>query len=243
MEDSFMSEEYVSINYLFIKKFNPKFISDLINYSLNIGCTTNKDGDVSLCNYSSKNTNWDIIFNSNITDAIKNISKNNAGSFQLWYKDTDFMLQINLKGKIDPNIQHIAISFDPLFFREYDENSRLFSEFNVKNTIELSIELYKFTKALYIYGEGENSISDEYNIKLTKDELIGGAVKNLFWINILSPPFVKIIGREKLLSAPAWKIEGLADGGILLVLAPNPLNVIEVNKKKAEVEKHLGLKK
>ncbi len=238
-----MSDEYVSINYLFIKKFNPKFISDLINYCLNIGCTTNKEGNVSLCNYSSKNTNWDIIFNSNITDAIKSISKNNAGSFQLWYKDTDFMLQINLKGKIDPNIQHITISFDPLFFREYDESSRLFSEFNVKNTIELSIELYKFTKALYVYGGRENSISDEYNIKPTKDELIGGAVKNLFWINILSPHFVKIIGRKKLLSAQTWKVEEMGDGGILLILTPNPLNVNEVDKKKAEVERHLGLGK
>lgn len=37
----------------------------------------------------------------------------------------------------------------------------------------------------------------------------------LFWANFLGPKFVRKLGREKILNAPAWKVSDLDDGGLL----------------------------
>jgi hypothetical protein len=44
----------------------------------------------------------------------------------------------------------------------------------------------------------------------------------LYWVNFFGPPYVRQLGREKILKAPAWQIEELPDGGLLYVLASSP---------------------
>jgi hypothetical protein len=44
----------------------------------------------------------------------------------------------------------------------------------------------------------------------------------LYWANFFGPPYVRQLGREKILKAPAWRIEELPDGGLLYILASSP---------------------
>ncbi|WP_448600889.1 hypothetical protein [Thermoflexus hugenholtzii] len=44
----------------------------------------------------------------------------------------------------------------------------------------------------------------------------------LYWANFFGPPYVQKLGREKILKAPAWRIEELPDGGLLYILASSP---------------------
>jgi hypothetical protein len=46
-------------------------------------------------------------------------------------------------------------------------------------------------------------------------------VPDLYWLTLFGPPYVKLFGRERLLSAPAYKVEELAYGGITLQLTPS----------------------
>lgn len=43
----------------------------------------------------------------------------------------------------------------------------------------------------------------------------------LFWLNYIGPPYAELIGRERLLSAPAWRAECVGEG-ILIEVAPDP---------------------
>jgi hypothetical protein len=45
----------------------------------------------------------------------------------------------------------------------------------------------------------------------------------LFWANFFGPQLADAIGRKQLEAAPCWRRQPLADGGLLLVFSPNPL--------------------
>jgi hypothetical protein len=45
----------------------------------------------------------------------------------------------------------------------------------------------------------------------------------IYWANYFGPDYVERLGRDKLLSAPSYKIKQLSDGGLLLLTAPSPL--------------------
>ena len=47
------------------------------------------------------------------------------------------------------------------------------------------------------------------------------AVPGFYWLNYFGIPFVKLIGREALLSAPAYKVEPVGDG-VLIALSESP---------------------
>ncbi len=75
------------------------------------------------------------------------------------------------------------------------------------------------------------------------------SAEHITWLTFFGPELVKKFGREKLLSAPAYKIEQFSDGGILLMSGPTPFG----NKKSEyfeewssiecqdKIAKHLGL--
>jgi hypothetical protein len=44
----------------------------------------------------------------------------------------------------------------------------------------------------------------------------------LYWANFFGPPYVRKWGRDRILKAPAWRVEELPDGGLLYVLASSP---------------------
>jgi len=41
---------------------------------------------------------------------------------------------------------------------------------------------------------------------------VSRALPGLYWINYLGPPYVELIGRQRLLAAPAWSVRALGDG-------------------------------
>jgi hypothetical protein len=54
------------------------------------------------------------------------------------------------------------------------------------------------------------------------DEFQTGELKALHWFNILGPHFVEKIGREKILNAPAWQIQELPEGSVVVRLSQHP---------------------
>jgi hypothetical protein len=66
----------------------------------------------------------------------------------------------------------------------------------------------------------------------------------IYWVNFFGPSVVENYGgKSKFLNAPCWKVEELDDGGILLILYPNPLNPEKPEKREIQnnVLKYFGL--
>lgn len=239
--------ENLYIAFLFAEQFNSIIIHDVLKRLFYVGCHTNKNGNLPHIEYKSLETYWHTKSGS-INEATDSISKSNRGAIStLWYKDLDFSIFINLDdSSFESGIPNITLSVEPVYFTEdEDENDSFYYKKSVDKIIELSKELYLIAKPAFVAGEG----SDPYELtpKLMKEYLKNSTIKNIFWFNIFPPKLVEKIGREKLLSAPAWLIEELADGGIMLILTQHPFFSYidfrnEHKDKKEEVEKYLGLK-
>jgi hypothetical protein len=70
---------------------------------------------------------------------------------------------------------------------------------------------------------------------------IDEAIPGLYWLNYFGIPYVKMMGRENLLSSPAYRVEALADG-VLLELGENPADWTTTDYKEGEraVIDHVG---
>jgi hypothetical protein len=77
-------------------------------------------------------------------------------------------------------------------------------------------------RKLYEVVEPSFGWIDQYHGWTTTHEDIESLnLQMLYWANFFGPKFVQKLGRDRILNAPAWRIEELADGGMLYLLAPH----------------------
>jgi len=62
----------------------------------------------------------------------------------------------------------------------------------------------------------------DYGLRTTHEDIEALQLPVIYWANFFGPAYVDKIGRDKILSAPVWRIEELPDGGLLYVLASCP---------------------
>lgn len=75
----------------------------------------------------------------------------------------------------------------------------------------------------------------------TQDEIDALALSHIYWANFFGPGFVRRLGTKRLLDAPAWSVEELGDGGVLLVLSSSPGYGYKHQVPIAVVKAHLGI--
>lgn len=76
----------------------------------------------------------------------------------------------------------------------------------------------------YVFGDGGNrrlTLAHD-GPRFTEYQIENDRVGEIFWLQIFPPAMVETIGVDQLTSAPAYRVEELADGGYLLLQRPNP---------------------
>jgi hypothetical protein len=138
-----------------------------------------------------------------------------------------------------PELPHIRLDVGDRRFARLDEDEETTV---VEDTIDLVAEIYLATETrpAFVYGmakkmPGVLSDLDDYPVDASQRGQAVTEINFLTWLSIFPPPLVDTYGREELLSAPAWHVEELDDGSILLVEWADP-TVIRDN----EVQQHLG---
>jgi hypothetical protein len=67
-------------------------------------------------------------------------------------------------------------------------------------------------------------------------------IYEVFWLNVFGPKLVEAVGRERLLSTPAWRVEELPNGCILLVLWPTPADFASEQSRLVQARAHVHLR-
>jgi hypothetical protein len=67
-------------------------------------------------------------------------------------------------------------------------------------------------------------------------------VYEVFWLNVFSPKLVQSIGRERVLSTPAWRVEELPNGCVLLVTRPTVTDFASEEARLAQARAHCHLR-
>jgi len=80
---------------------------------------------------------------------------------------------------------------------------------------------------LYALGADPNQLAALFGdgpgpVATTRDGVLDGRLEQLYWLQVLPPAMVEEVGRNALLDAPAWRVDELPSGAVLLVAYPNP---------------------
>ncbi|HYO58033.1 hypothetical protein [Archangium sp.] len=62
------------------------------------------------------------------------------------------------------------------------------------------------------------------------------------WLNVFGPKLVDTVGRERMLSTPAWRVEELPNGAILLVTCPTAADFASDEAREAQARAHVHLR-
>lgn len=75
-----------------------------------------------------------------------------------------------------------------------------------------------------------------------RDELPDPQVSQIFWLNLFKASTADDLGYDRLFTAPAWHVDELETGHILLVAADNPVEPAEEWEGAEErIAEHLGI--
>ncbi|MFY0526399.1 hypothetical protein ACN28I_25745 [Archangium gephyra] len=67
-------------------------------------------------------------------------------------------------------------------------------------------------------------------------------IYEVFWLNVFGPKLVEAVGRERMLSTPAWRVEALPNGSVLLVLSPTAADFASDEARLAQARAHAHLR-
>jgi hypothetical protein len=62
------------------------------------------------------------------------------------------------------------------------------------------------------------------------------------WLNVFGPKLVETVGRERMLSTPAWRVEELPNGSVLLVMGPTAADFASDEAREAQARAHVHLR-
>jgi hypothetical protein len=67
-------------------------------------------------------------------------------------------------------------------------------------------------------------------------------IYEVFWLNVFGPKRVETVGRERMLSTPAWRVEELPNGSVLLVTWPTVADFASKEARLAQARAHAHLR-
>jgi hypothetical protein len=67
-------------------------------------------------------------------------------------------------------------------------------------------------------------------------------IYEVFWLNVFGPRLVEEVGRERMLSTPAWRVEELPNGCVLLVTWPTAADFASEEARLAQARAHAHLR-
>ncbi|WNG25384.1 hypothetical protein F0U62_16180 [Cystobacter fuscus] len=67
-------------------------------------------------------------------------------------------------------------------------------------------------------------------------------VYEVCWLNVFGPKLVETVGRERVLSTPAWRVEELPNGAVLLVTWPTAADFASEEARLAQARAHVHLR-
>ena len=105
--------------------------------------------------------------------------------------------------------------------------------------LDLHRDMYTLWHPLYSFNDTDDAIPGTARVTI-----LAGGLEWLYEINLFSPPLVEILGREHLLSIPAWLVKELEDGSIFYVpeLTYNGGNEEDYAYTREEIAPQLGLR-
>lgn len=91
----------------------------------------------------------------------------------------------------------------------------------------------------YGWGDDQAGLFGTENSPVDLGDVAAGVPQPLEWLNVYGPAYVAQLGMERLLETPAWRVDVLTNGAVILVLSPHPYAIDQTVPDR--VADHLGV--
>lgn len=183
--------------------------------------------------YTSLDDEGNFQYGRPLDEAERSIVEAGGGAIQLWHGEMEFLLHLDPTPVSDEKeLESVSMSFDDYYFWDNSERGWKASE-NVEKVIELSKALYDPVECLYGYADHE---LNEYP---SEEEILSGKITHLNWAMLFPKSLAEKMGKDRILTAPVWRVEELKDGGAILVMSSNPF--IGGLEGKGKLKRYLGI--
>lgn len=230
-----MASDTFRTYYLLDNPVEERFVRNLIRTCLDIGCTTTQDGRTDICKYGSADTG--VLRTTEETEvAVDSLAACGTGRIELWYKDIRFDLELNRESPYVPDVPYFSLMVWSRQFESYGDDADAEIQNRVGQFLDIARPLAELAGPTYAYGFIEKHEPED--VSPTERDIREGTIEDIFWINVFSEPAITKLGEEQLLSAPAWTVEKLSTGAILLVVNDSPWYCTRAAE---EIESFLGI--
>lgn len=222
--------EFLSIPYLFEEEMESEGIETFLRFcfdELNCSRTPPENKKTNQFGYTTAETNQ-IQYHCSVGEAIDNIAQATSGTIWLWYDDLNLAIHIQNENVNRPTLPSVSLSINEWYTKPWRNNQPSL-------IYEFVLELYHYLSPICVYGD---TYLDES--PLSANGIKTGRLEEIFWVNGFGPEMAEQIGRERLLHAPAWRIDECDDGGIFLWEAPLPLSP-EKQQVDAQLRAYFGV--
>ena len=159
------------------------------------------------------------------------------GLYRTQWPPLDIALRLWLP-PLPPELR-IFISVKPLLFFAEEERCRQFvemvrlwaSRYPVAHTSAHGIDDMLLSGSPYFGRDEKTARRDGFD-----------KIYEVFWLNVFGPKLVESVGRERMLSTPAHRVEELPDGSVLLVLWPTPADFASDAAREVQARAHVHLR-
>lgn len=143
-----------------------------------------------------------------------------------------------------PDVPTLALFLDGTYVRPEADDETIAE--HVSDFADCLVDLYSAAvdadaPPTYVLGADQNQrlalLGENGAVATTRAGVHDGRVEQLYWLQILPPGMVESVGRETLLSAPAWRVEELDDGAVLFASYPYP----HFPENESAIEEHVGV--
>ncbi|PTL84450.1 hypothetical protein [Vitiosangium sp. GDMCC 1.1324] len=147
-------------------------------------------------------------------------------SLSLWFPPLPTKLGITIK------VKPISSFTDAECCRQFVEMVRSWaSRYPVTHAVAHSIADSALAGSPRFGRDQQTSIRDGFD-----------KIYEVSWLNIFGPKLVETVGRERMLSTPAWRVEELPNGSVLLVTWPTAADFASEEARLAQARAHVHLR-
>ena len=206
--------DFLHIPYRLRRELHPQETETIFRFCFQeLGCSRANptNGKTNQFRYTTERTSG-VVVGESVEEAITAVVEASSGAIWCWYDDLNVGISVGGKTNSGPSLPSVSLLIDEWYTMPWrNEEPSLIHDF--------VLELYDYLSPMYVYGD---TYLDESS--LTTDGVDCGQLEDLFWVNGFGPEMTEQIGRERLLEAPAWRVDDCEDGGVFLWLSPLPLS-------------------
>lgn len=164
---------------------------------------------------------------------------NNNGSFQVELPFRGFNPYLGTGDVLLSSVPHVSVSetIHPFTKPDTEELLREIRKRRRTFTDALSV-VAEILEPMWVFGgKGGLAVGEDMSVK----GLASAIEPPLYEYNLFRQETVKHIGRERVLNAPAWRVEELDTGAVFLVVGEPPMHYRGLIEEREAVADHLGL--